>query len=212
MLAGAKPVKLHKPLADFSQAGFGPDQAINGRNVPRDDGWAVVPRIGEDHWCTFETTEPVGAEGGTLLTFKMSQTYVDKLHSIGRFRISVTTAKSPGLSWPDHVVTALRRAADERSDEQRKLLTAYHARTDVARQQLVAGVANAMKPLPPDGKFEQLKLSLAEAEKPVAIDPKLLQLRADTKLSAEQLKNKRLVASQDIAWALINSPAFLFNR
>ena len=34
MLAGAKPVKLHKPLADFSQAGFGPDQAINGKNVP----------------------------------------------------------------------------------------------------------------------------------------------------------------------------------
>jgi WD40 repeat protein/mono/diheme cytochrome c family protein len=212
MLAGTKPVKLHKGLADFSQSGFSPDQAINGQNLPRDDGWAVVPRIGEDHWCTFETTEPIGAEGGTLLTFKLNQAYVDKLHSIGRFRISVTTAKSPGLSLPDHVITALRRATEERSDEQKKLLTAYHARTDMARQQLVAGVATTMKPLPPDAKLEQLKLALAEAEKPIAIDPKLLQLRADAKLSAEQLKNKRLVAAQDVTWALINSPAFLFNR
>ncbi len=212
MLAGTKPVKLHKPLANFSQNGFGPAEAINGKNEANGDGWAVVPRIGEDHWTTFETTEPIGAEAGTLLTFKMSQAYVDKLHSIGRFRVSVTTAKSPGLSWPDHVVTALRRAADERSDEQKKLLVTFQSRTDMARQQLVAGIANAMKPLPPDGRFEQLKLTLAEAEKPVAIDPKLLQLRADSKLSAEQLKNKRLVAAQDIAWALINSPAFLFNR
>ena len=30
--------------------------------------------------------------------------------------------------------------------------------------------------------------------------------------SAEQLKNRRLLGAQDLAWALINNPAFLFNR
>ena len=30
--------------------------------------------------------------------------------------------------------------------------------------------------------------------------------------SAEQQKNERLTGVQDLAWALINSPAFLFNR
>lgn len=206
---GTEPVKLHKPLADFSQAGFGPAEAINGRRDGNDDGWAAVPRTGEDHWATFEVKDKLGPGA---LTFKLHQNYSDKQHAIGRFRISVTTASSPGLSLPEHVIAALRRAAAERSDEQKKLLASYQQRTDSARDQLVGTVANAMKPLPPDAKLEHLKLTLAEAEKPVPLDPKLAQLRADAKLSAEQLKNKRLIAAQDVTWALINSPAFLFNR
>jgi hypothetical protein len=49
------------------------------------------------------------------------------------------------------------------------------------------------------------------AQNPIVLDPKLVQLRRDTDLSAVQLGNKRLTAAQDLAWALINSPAFLFN-
>jgi len=213
MPSTSKPIKLRNPLADFSQAQFEIAKAINGTERNRNDGWAIVPRTGEDHWATFELTEPLGHDGGTVLTFKMDQIYVDKKHSLGKFRISVTTSITPvGLSLPDHVITAIRRDPAERSDEQKKLLISYLSRTDKERLQLVANVTSAKKPLPPDAKLEQLKASLADVEKPVPIDPKLLQLRSDVKLSEEQLKNKRLVAAQDVAWALINSPAFLFNR
>jgi hypothetical protein len=44
------------------------------------------------------------------------------------------------------------------------------------------------------------------------IDGELARLTAEVARSNEQLKNQRLVGLQDLAWALINNPAFLFNR
>jgi hypothetical protein len=37
-------------------------------------------------------------------------------------------------------------------------------------------------------------------------------LRKDIALSEQQNNQKRLTGAQDIAWAIINTPAFLFNR
>jgi len=39
-----------------------------------------------------------------------------------------------------------------------------------------------------------------------------VQLRKDVDLSKHQLEEKRLTAAQDLTWALINTPSFLFNR
>ncbi len=38
------------------------------------------------------------------------------------------------------------------------------------------------------------------------------QLRADAEQSKTQLENIRLTAAEDLTWALVNSPAFLFNH
>ena len=43
-------------------------------------------------------------------------------------------------------------------------------------------------------------------------DRRLKQLHDDMEISAAQLANARLVGAQDVAWALVNSPAFLFNH
>ena len=43
-------------------------------------------------------------------------------------------------------------------------------------------------------------------------DRTLADLEASVKRSAEQLKNRRLSGVQDLAWALINNAAFLFNH
>ena len=48
--------------------------------------------------------------------------------------------------------------------------------------------------------------------KPLPADPRLDRLKRAVELSQKQLENERLTAAQDIAWALINTPSFLFNR
>ena len=45
-----------------------------------------------------------------------------------------------------------------------------------------------------------------------SLDSELARLNTEVQQAAEQMKNARQIGVQDIAWALINSPAFLFNR
>ncbi len=76
-----------------------------------------------------------------------------------------------------------------------------------------ADAVNASKaPLPADPKLKELRDQLEFAKKPVAADPALLVLRRDLEMSVEQAAVRRLTAAQDIAWALMNSPSFLFNH
>jgi hypothetical protein len=57
-----------------------------------------------------------------------------------------------------------------------------------------------------------MKASLEKASAPIRLDPILVQLRIDAEASKRQITDKRLTVVQDLAWALINNPAFLFNR
>ena len=70
----------------------------------------------------------------------------------------------------------------------------------------------ARRPVPEDPRINELQVALAKASEPVRTDPVLVQLRSDAQFSVRQLTDSRLTAAQDLAWALINHPAFLFNR
>ncbi|HVW38798.1 MAG TPA: DUF1553 domain-containing protein, partial [Pirellulales bacterium] len=65
-----QPVKLEKAVADFSQENFNVAAAIDG-NRGGNNGWASHPQTGRTHWATFETQQPLGMDGGTLLVFKL---------------------------------------------------------------------------------------------------------------------------------------------
>lgn len=121
-------------------------------------------------------------------------------------------ATSVTLGLPADVAAALAKPAAKRTDAEKKRLTEYQEQTDAGAFKMQVALWTARLPLPVDPKLVALKEALAKAETPVTVDPQLLQLRADAAMSKAQAENARLTVVQDLAWALMNSPAFLFNR
>jgi hypothetical protein len=207
----AKPVKLANALADFSQASFEVSKAIDGSADDPASGWAISPATGAIHWATFETTAPIGGAGGTVLTVKMHHRYNNDW-TLGRFRLSVTRGSKPGLSLPEDFRAILATAADLRTEAQRSLLTSYFRTVDTAVRAKVDALNASRAPSPIDPRLSELRAQLEFAQRPVQPDLALVELRRDLEMSVQQATSRRLTAAQDITWALINSPAFLFNH
>jgi hypothetical protein len=169
--AKSEPVSLGNASADFSQDNWHVAGAIDGSE---DTGWAVMPQFGKTHEAIFETKADLAHDGGSILTFTLSQQYPDGMHLLGKFRISVTDAQRPimGSKLPEAIAAALAVPADKRTPEQAAALAAHYR----------------------------------------SLDGELARLTAEVGKAADAAKNARQIGVQDLAWALINSPAFLFNR
>ncbi len=211
--AEAKKVELHKPLANFSQANFEIAKAISGNPNDGNKGWAISPAYGVTHWATFETKQPINIEGGAQLKVVMHHKFNQPDYVLGRFRISVAVDKTDvGLSLADEYKAIVATPAAQRKPEQTALLAKHYKAVDQEFRNLQAALGVASQPLPVDPKLVELQGKLELVNQPLPPDGRLLQLQADVKNSEAQLGNKRLTAAQDVVWALINTPSFLFNR
>jgi hypothetical protein len=149
------------------------------------------------------------------LTIRLSQFFNGNgnVYNLGRFRLSATrVAKPVGLGLPEEYRSILATAPELRTPAQQEQLLAFHRVLDGDYRNRLNTLNAARAPLPPDPRLSELEKLVASAEKPVALDPRLAQLRKDVEMSVMQASQRRLTAVQDIAWALINSPAFLFNH
>ena len=204
-------VNLQNARADFLQAGFNIGLAIDG-NAGNQNAWAVANAGGVTHWATFEAKQPVNGEGGTVLKFVIHQNHNAKQHLLGRFRISVTSQAKPGLGLPEVFQAIARVPADQQTDAQQTTLATWFRKTDAQQLAKQTALNQARLPLPQDPGVTKRKERIAFLEQPLVEDPLLIRLRSDFEFSKSQLDAKRLTATQDLAWALINSPAFLFNH
>ena len=161
---------------------------------------------------TLALEKPAGDTNGTLVRVTIQHRY-EAPFEIGRFRIWVTTGVAPAAEGlPGEIAALVKVAPKSRNDQQRTRLQAHYRALDPEMLKLDFGADLARKPLPEDERLKELELELARATKPVLTDPVVVQLRKDVELSAQQLAHKRLTATQDLTWALINTPSFLFNR
>ena len=145
-------IALRDPRATFEQAGLPVAAAIDPDGT---SAWAVDPQLGRDHAAVFETAEPVGQEGGTVLTFTLR--FANNLkHSIGRPRLAVSYAASAAdraleaPSIPQAASRALDTPRQARTPEQTAALLAWYRTIDPEWQALAKAerehAAKAPKP------------------------------------------------------------------
>ena len=168
--------------------------------------------VGTDRMAIFIPKEKFGAEGGSRLTFTLTQNYNSNKHSIGKFRVLVTTDEKVEIGHPGDIGAILATATDPRDDDHHTRRADYSKPPAKPLPTKNTHLGEAKKKRPEDPKLTELKAILAKVEQPLTVDPKLAELRRALELSEGQQNTVRLTAAQDIAWALINSPAFLFNR
>lgn len=197
---------------DFSQASFSPEATFNGRTNDQ-GGWAVHPRGGTVHWLSYELAQPLDFEGGTELTFSIHQHHATVEHRLARFRISVTTDEGEiKLGLPEELIAVRAIAEEARTTENTQPVFAYLEKNDVRWNELREAITAAQMPVPPDATLVALQTQASALEVETVDAPQLVQLRTDFEASQQQISQRRLTLAQDLTWALINSPAFLFNH
>ena len=118
--------------ADFSQKDF---PIANAIDADPKTGWAIDPEAGTSHTAVFELAAPVVAADGEVLTITLAFQSQFAQHQPGRFRLSVTAAKTPRIepALPQKILDILAAAPEKRSDEQHAELRTYY-RTQVSAE------------------------------------------------------------------------------
>lgn len=124
----AAAVKFQAASADFTQDTWSVSRAIAAKIDPK-GGWAVVPKTGVPHTAVFETARDVAYPGGAAMTLTLSQLDAEAPeHTLGHFRLSVTSAARPvragGMPAAIAKLIALPRA--KRTELQKVQLTSYY--------------------------------------------------------------------------------------
>lgn len=127
-------VAIRGATADFNQAGWGIQRAIDGDAAT---AWGIHPAVGQPHYAVFEFAEPLTLDSKDRLALVLRQAHGGQ-HTIGAFDVSVTVNPRPSdAAAPADVAMAIATAAEHRTADQKLKLAAYALRS-VAEQRLRA--------------------------------------------------------------------------
>ncbi|MCY3007195.1 MAG: DUF1549 domain-containing protein [Planctomycetota bacterium] len=210
--AEMRKIKLVKGLTDFDQPSFSAAAAIDGKNNDQ-GGWAISTATGVEHWAVFALEAPLTLQNGEVLQWRIYQNHDAPEHRLGRFRLSAGQHQGElalGLPESFRALSAVPKAAW--TPELTKEGMNYLKLSSTDLKALQANVQKESQALPEDEPSLVLAKRIERLGTPLPEDSRLIRLRADVKESEGQLGNARLTSAQDLVWALINSPAFLFNH
>jgi hypothetical protein len=125
LAGGAPPIEFSAAKADFSQAGFPPEDSINPKP---DAGWAVSPELGKSHFVVYTLKAPVTPAAGATIAFTLDQSSKYAQHVLGQFRILATAAEKPddAAALPASIAPIIKTPAEQRTKEQKDALAAYY--------------------------------------------------------------------------------------
>jgi hypothetical protein len=131
-------VALQNPSATYEQTGAITDNpygkwpiaaALDGDAKGRKWGWAVMEQVGQPHAAVFETASDLTLADGDSIAIGLWQNLDNPQHTIGRFRLSVTTAPRPvkiSDSIPPAIRAILEIAKGQRTEAQTSELLAHY--------------------------------------------------------------------------------------
>lgn len=146
---GSAPVAIDRGIADHEQRGHGVALAIDSDPAT---GWAVLSDdIKADRQAVFVFTKPLDAPAGTVITVRLHHQSGHVHHNLGKFRLSVTTAPSPGLATdkelPEHLLTAMSVDPESRPQSWNKVLADFFKRVATERPEIRRQLSQAEKDL-----------------------------------------------------------------
>lgn len=115
----------YDPLrVDFAQDGW-PAAAVNDGKW--ETGWAVLPAFGKPHQLTVAFKQPLNVAAERPLVIRLAFRTPHVQHTLGRFRLSMTTEPMERLrGLAEDVRTALAVATKDRTSEQQQLVTKHY--------------------------------------------------------------------------------------
>ena len=143
-----KQIQFQKAIADYSQANYEIQKAIDG-SVSGNNGWAVDgPTRKQPATAIFIASEPFGFEGGTELRFRLRHEATFATHGIGRPRLA--TSRQPAeVIRLETVPAEIRRiaalTAGQRSKEEKASLSTWVANERAKRSGQLKSEIDALR-------------------------------------------------------------------
>ncbi|MCB1061315.1 MAG: PSD1 domain-containing protein [Verrucomicrobiae bacterium] len=142
-----KPLTVARAQHDHAQPGFSAAFTIDGKT---DTGWAInvgkgtAPgvKMNAEHEAHYVFAEPILASGGPVEVVLRHEANAN--YNIGHFAFDVSPT-APGAVTEEKLLTTLKIAPADRSDADKKLLTAEFDKADSERRAAVSRIAEAQK-------------------------------------------------------------------